>query len=157
MKISCPKCRSERIIKNGTNQKGQKYYCKECTYNFLSKGGKSPEVPARGAPDIIKRFAIILFLEGVGYNVIGRLLGVSGVSVLKWIRSLVVQADKLRRCPTPKPITQVMNFKEIRTFIKGKKQSVEINNGLLITDSKGKPVAFIWDRLNTLQENKKHR
>jgi transposase-like protein len=35
----------------------------------------------------MKKLALHMYLEGLGFRAIGRLLGVSNVSVLNWIRS----------------------------------------------------------------------
>jgi len=79
MKIKCPKCNSENYVKNGKTNNKQRYLCKECKYNFSSfqKRGKSKE---------IKKQAIEMYLEGLGFRSIGRVLKVSNVAVLKWVR-----------------------------------------------------------------------
>jgi len=38
-----------------------------------------------------------LYLEGLGFRSIGRILGVSNVSVLKWIREFGQKAQELNR------------------------------------------------------------
>ena len=79
MEIKCPRCKSKDYVKNGKMNKKQRYLCKECKYNFSSfkKRGKSKE---------IKKKAIEIYLEGLGFRSIGRILGVSNVAVLKWVR-----------------------------------------------------------------------
>lgn len=42
--MNCPKCKSEHINKNGTSRQGrQKYYCKDCGFNF-EEGAKHEEL-----------------------------------------------------------------------------------------------------------------
>jgi uncharacterized protein YjcR len=43
----------------------------------------------------MKKQALHLYLEGLGFRSIGRLLGVSNVSVLNWIRSFGKEAGEL--------------------------------------------------------------
>lgn len=81
MQVKCPKCNSENYVKNGKMNNKQRYLCKECKYNFSSfkKRGKSNE---------IKEQALKMYLEGLGFRSIGRLLNVSNVSVLRWIKNI---------------------------------------------------------------------
>ena len=86
MKIKCPKCNSEDYVKNGKMNKKQRYLCKECKYNFTN-------FTKRGKPKEVKKKAIEMYLEGLGFRSIGRILKVSNVTVLRWIRKAT---DKLR-------------------------------------------------------------
>ena len=58
--MNCPKCKSEKKIKNGVIKGIQPYKCKSCDY-----------------PLSTKKKALQLYLEGLGFGSIGRLLGVS--------------------------------------------------------------------------------
>ena len=67
-------------VKNGVVREVQRYKCKECGCNYtigfeecLAKEKK-------------RRFALSLYWEGLGFHLIGRLLRVSYVAVLKWVR-----------------------------------------------------------------------
>jgi len=74
-----PRCGSERLVKAGFQSGKQRYRCQECARAFVqrSERGKPPEMKAK---------AVSLYLEGLGFRAIGRILGVSNVAVLKWIR-----------------------------------------------------------------------
>ena len=75
--MKCVKCGSDKLCKNGINTGVQRYKCKNCGYNF-TKGRTSK-------PTSLKRLALQLYLEGLGFRSIGRVLKVSHVSVYKWI------------------------------------------------------------------------
>ena len=79
--MNCPKCISEDYVKNGIKYNKQRYRCKKCGCNFTQshKHGASLE---------IKLQALKLYLEGMGFRAIGRILNVSNVTVLYWIRTL---------------------------------------------------------------------
>ena len=83
----CPKCKSTERVKNGHIKGRPRYRCKECNYDYTVMQ-KSTAVP----PDK-KRLALQMYLEGLGFNSIGRILNVSHVSVLKWIRQYGKQAE----------------------------------------------------------------
>lgn len=80
--MKCPRCYSEdsKIVKNGrTYNNKQRYMCKNCFFNFsiFSK---------RGMSNSTKLKALELHFEGLSFRAIGRDLGVSNVTVLRWIR-----------------------------------------------------------------------
>ena len=78
-----------------------------------------------------KRRAVHLYLEGVGFRAIGRILGVSNVSVMHWIKALGEALEPLRasRAPVSSP---VIEWDEMWHFV-GKKRSC--GYGLLLTDT----------------------
>ena len=78
--MECPKCGSKDRVKNGQALGKQRYKCKGCRCNFTQsrKQGTTLEV---------KLQALQLYLEGMGFRAIGRLLKVSNVTVLYWIRN----------------------------------------------------------------------
>ena len=78
--MNCPKCYSKKQVKSGFTRGVQRYKCKKCACNFTR-----PD--RRGAPVGVKIQALQLYLEGMGFRAIGRVLNVSNVSVLRWIRS----------------------------------------------------------------------
>ena len=97
--MNCPRCQSEHWIKNGLVQGRQRYRCQECCYNFsVAFVGKDPQ---------LRQQALQLYVEGLGFRAIGRLLQVSNVTVLKWVRAagqqlenrLAESADQPRTIP----------------------------------------------------------
>jgi len=58
----------------------QRYKCHDCGYNY------SVQLKSTASPDFVKRQALQLYLEGLGFRSIGRYLGVSHVSVYNWIK-----------------------------------------------------------------------
>ena len=79
--MNCPKCFSETYTKNGFIRGKQRYKCKDCGCNFSQSHKK-------GKPPIVKALAYVLYLEGLGFRGISRVLKVSNVSILRWIRAL---------------------------------------------------------------------
>ncbi len=68
----CPRCRGRAIVKSGmTRHRKQKYLCKKCRYQF--------SVKYRGKPISKKKKALELYLEGMGFRAIGRVLKESHV------------------------------------------------------------------------------
>ena len=71
--------REKRVVRSGKRKDKQIYKCKGCGYKFV-EGDKRKERFIKE-----KKQALGLYLEGLGFNAIGRQLGVSDVSVW-WIR-----------------------------------------------------------------------
>lgn len=78
--MSCPKCQFEKRVKNGFFKKKQRYKCKNCGCNYTLTFEENQEKEKK------RRFALSMYLEGLGFHSIGRLLGVSHVSVMNWVR-----------------------------------------------------------------------
>ena len=79
--MHCPKCYSEKFVKNGIKYDKQRYKCKKCGCHFTQSH-------KRGASLETKLKALRLYLEGMGFRAIGRLMGVNNVTILNWIRTL---------------------------------------------------------------------
>ena len=79
--LKCKRCGASRYVKRGKVRGLQRYLCKECGCNFTNTA-------ARGKPASMKALAILLYSMGnASFGMIGRLLGVSDVAVLKWVRA----------------------------------------------------------------------
>jgi len=73
-------CGSAAYCKNGIIQGRQRYRCKQCRYNYTvaqSSYVKPPET---------RQLALDLYLEGMGFRAIGRILKVSNTAVLGWVK-----------------------------------------------------------------------
>ena len=71
----CPKCSSEKCVKDGIIKGKQRYRCKSCDFRHtVQHRGKTPDV---------KRQALELYLEGLGFRSIDRFLKCSHVAVYK--------------------------------------------------------------------------
>ena len=79
--LKCKRCGASRYVKRGKVRGLQRYLCKECGCNFT-------DTAQRGKPASMKALAILLYSMGnASFGMIGRLLGVSDVAVLKWVRA----------------------------------------------------------------------
>ena len=117
---SCPKCKGLNFRKDGIVKSKQRYLCKDCKHRFT--------VEQIGKPSKIKRDALILYLEGLGFRSIGRFLNVSHVAVFNWIKSFGEQLDEFRN---PEDI-EVVELDEMHTYIGSKKTIV--GSGLLLIE-----------------------
>ena len=73
----------------------------------------------------------MMYLEGLGFNSIGRLLGVSHVAVIKWIKRYGSQLYKVKN---DNPV-EVMKIDEMHSYVISKKTTV--GYGLLLIEKEG--------------------
>lgn len=121
--MKCSKCDSSKKVKNGVLKGVQRYKCKECGYNYTIEkrsGEYSNET---------KRKALQLYLEGLGFRSIGRILGVSNVSVLNWIRNF---GEKVKELQANNTSIKFAELDEMHSYIGNKKTIVGF--GLLLID-----------------------
>src|SRR5271170_1831149 len=108
---NCPKCKNKNIRKDGIVKQRQRFRCKDCDYHFT--------VESVGKPEKFKRDALILYLEGLGFRSIGRVLGVSHVAIFNWIKSFGQSIDDIRSADK----IDVVEVDEMHTYVSSKKTS----------------------------------
>jgi len=123
--MNCSKCNSCHSVKSGKIKGRQRYRCKECGCNY------TVEIKSTAKPKSVKKQALHLYLEGLGFRSIGRLLGVSNVSVLKWIRSFGQEVQALHSSSQD---IEMVEVDEMHTYVGSKKTTV--GYGLLLIDMK---------------------
>ncbi len=130
--MKCNKCRSSNRFKRGFVRGKQRYTCKECGYNY------TVEEKSTSKPDSMKRQALVLYLEGLGFRSIGRVLNVSHVSVYYWIKSF---GEKVEEIKSDQRI-EIVEIDEMHTYIGSKKTIVGFGL-LLIEMEKNSSTAFL--------------
>jgi transposase-like protein len=132
---NCPQCDSNNISRNGIIKERQRFKCKDCSYNFtVEKMGKSIE-----SYYVIK--ALQLYIEGVSYREIERLLGVSHVSVMNWVKKYQV---KIPKQTLYHPTYKVMNHKELAEFYANRENLK--GAGMVVTELGDKYMLIKWER-----------
>ena len=121
--MNCPKCKSNKATKSGIAKGKQRYKCKECSCNY------TVEIKSTAKSKSVKKQALHLYLEGLGFRSIGRILGISNVSVLNWIRTFGNQVTELQ---TKSEDIRVVELDEMHSYIGSKKTIV--GYGLLLID-----------------------
>ena len=76
---ACPACGGSGLIKSGHACGRQRWRCKGCGRQFT-------RTTPRGKPATVKAAAIELYCTGLSLNAIGKRLGVSAQSVMRWVR-----------------------------------------------------------------------
>ena len=118
--MECPKCKSKESVKDGIVKGRQRYQCKHCKYRYT--------VEQRGKPNSLKKQALQMYLEGLGFRSIERILKVSNVSVLNWIKSFGKQIEEYRRTEGD---LEIIEMDELHTYI-GEKKTIAGSGFLLI-------------------------
>ncbi len=132
----CPKCSSADTVRNGVVQQRQRFRCKTCGYNFtVNKLGKSVN-----SYYVVK--ALQLYVEGVPFREIERLLGVSHVSVMNWVKKYQIKVPALP--PTYKPTYRVLSHSELAGFVANRDNMQSA--GMVITELGDKFMVIRWER-----------
>jgi transposase len=119
--LTCPRCTSAARVKSGVLNGRQRYKCKECHYLFTVPHKSDTATPEQ------RRLAVTLYLEGLGFRSIGRILGFSHVAVYQWIRALGAEVAAIKR-----PAAQVVELDELHSYV-GHKKTIA-GSGLLLID-----------------------
>ncbi len=136
--MDCPRSLSSEKIKNGFVRGLQRYECKECSYSYTVEKRSGEYSKAT------KRKALQLYLEGLGFRSIGRILGVSNVSVLNWIRDF---GEKVKSLQSENKAIEYVELDEVHSYIGNKKKYCWI---WIAVDRFGKRFInfFVGDRSN---------
>jgi len=118
----------------------QRYKCKDCNYNY-TKGRNSKDRS-------IKRFALELYLEGLGFRSIGRILKVSHVSIFNWIKQYGQNLDLLQNSHE----ICVTEIDEMHSYI-GSKKTLSGSGLLLIDMQKNSSTSLLATDLQELEKN----
>lgn len=134
MKI-CPSCSSENQIKSGVVNGRQRYKCKDCNYYFtVDKIGKKID-------DYYVNKALQLYLEGLTYREIERILGISHVSILNWVKKYNIKRPSNTKYH---PTYKILNGKELGKYFSNS-QNIK-GAGVVVTELGDKFMLIQWER-----------
>jgi transposase-like protein len=79
----CKFCESEKVVKNGFANGKQKYKCKACKRCFVEGDERKKD------RTLYVAWAFMLYAKcGVSFNLIGKVLGFSDVTIARWLKDL---------------------------------------------------------------------
>ena len=119
--LNCPRWFSAARVKSGAINSRQRYKCKECQYLYTV-----PHKSDTSTPDQ-RRLAVTLYLEGLGFRSIGRILGFSHVAIYQWINALGEEVAQIKR-----HAAQIVEMDELHSSV-GHKKTIA-GSGLLLID-----------------------
>ncbi|MES2380373.1 MAG: hypothetical protein V4538_04980 [Bacteroidota bacterium] len=133
--IKCPKCATDKVIKSGIVQDRQRHKCKSCGYFFtVDKLGKRID-------NYYVTKSIQLYYEGLSYRDIERLLGVSHVSVMNWVKQYgVVRPDILQRNPE----VELLSHEELMKYMEAKDNLKDM--GYVLSEVGDKFLLIKWNK-----------
>jgi transposase-like protein len=126
------KCQSEHNVKNGIIRERQRYKCKACGHNYTYDYSYFAEKEKK------RRFGLSMYLEGLGFHSIGRLLKVSHVTVQNWVKKY---GSELQQVRNPKPV-RIMELDELHTYIGSKKTTNGF--GLVLIEKAENTLISFW-------------
>lgn len=132
---SCPNCGSPDYVKSGIINNRQRYKCKACHYNFtVNKIGKKID-------DYYVNKALQLYLEGLTYREIERILGISHVSVMNWVKKYNIKRPYNSKYH---PTYKILNAEELSRFFSDRTNLA--GSGAVVTELGDKFMLIKWER-----------
>lgn len=118
----CPRCDSDDRVKSGFDKGRQRYKCKGCSFHYTVTHKSDVR------PLATRKLALQMYLEGLGFRAIGRILKVSNVTVLNWVKAFGAQAAEIQS----EQEVEVMELDELHSYVGNKKTTA--GYGLLLID-----------------------
>jgi transposase-like protein len=112
----CPYCgQSYYVVKAGLNDTGsQRMRCQQCRRYF------TPNPKPMGYDQSTKEMAVRLYLEGMSFRGVGKVLSVHYLSVINWVNAHEAQLPQQVTDSTP---TQTVETDELYTFVGQKNET----------------------------------
>jgi transposase-like protein len=140
--MNCPKCKSSEKVKSGKMNGKQRYKCKKCGCNF------SVEKRSTEKSDEKKKLALQLYLEGLGFRAIGRILDINFVTIYYWIKKWGENVS----LPKSEDPVEIVELDEIYSFVQHKKTITGF--GLLLIDlENATSILFVENAIQRRLEN----
>lgn len=118
--MKCPRCGGEKRSKNGFMKGKQRYLCKGCGYNYTR--GKYYKYYS----DEEKKEALRYHNEGIGFRRIERLLGMSHMSVINWVKKAAEQIQEIVEERKTEGKVEVLELDELSTILKKRKLQMDM-------------------------------
>jgi len=132
---SCPNCSSTEYVKSGVIKDRQRYKCKKCNYYFtVNKIGKQIDA-------YYVNKALQLYLEGLSYREIERILGVSHVSIINWVKKYHIKRPYSFEYHST---YKILNASELAKYFSENKNL--IGAGVIVTELGDKFMLIRWER-----------
>lgn len=135
--MNCPRCNSNKKVKDGIINKRQRYLCKKCGYRYT--------VEERGTSGYIKKLALQLFIAGVSYRNIGSIFKVSQVSIMRWVKVFKPIISK-----GSKNKIDLISFSELNQYLQKRKEKLDKGLFLIGMDKETSILCVVKKEKNNL-------
>ncbi|GIM58998.1 hypothetical protein CAPN007_12060 [Capnocytophaga canimorsus] len=115
--MKCTRCQSLNKIKAGFVGGRQRYKCKDCGYFFSVEKKSDVKTPEQ------KCLTLQMYLEGLGFRAIGRILNISYGTVYRWVKKW---GESVEFPQNEEPI-EIVELDEIHSYVQSKKLLLELD------------------------------
>lgn len=134
-KVLCPKCQDSNVVKSGILNEKQRYKCKMCNYFFtvLKEGNR--------IDDFWVKRALQLYIEGFSYREIEKMINVSHVSVMNWVKKYNIKNIKNQGV---KASYKLLTHEKLIEFLSDKNTISKL--GLILVPIGASFMIITWDK-----------
>jgi len=119
--MKCRKCGNTKAVKNGQHLGRQRYKCKECGFQYTQDKPKGKDVET-------KCLAIVLYVNGLSFRAIAKIVKVSHKAVHDWVKAFGLETYEK---PNPTGAV-VVELDEMWHFINAKKTSTGYGKRIVV-------------------------
>ena len=119
--MQCRYCGSTEIHKNGKRRGKQNYKCTSCGRKFIDVYS-----PPKGYSDEIKKECLKSYCNAMGFRTIERDKEIHHTTVINWVKQI---GEQFPDAPQVQETPEVGELDELETFVRLKKQSLDLDSG----------------------------
>ena len=141
--LKCKYCNGTKINKFGKQNDKQRYLCRECRKTFIIDKDERYKLDKYSLNK--RKLAITMYINNVGIRSIERILGVSNVLILNWIKNVGKNIESIisdnhdndisndKKKPKRKPkVINILEMDKLYSFIK--RNRTKLKYGLLLIE-----------------------
>ena len=144
LNLKCKYCNGNKINKFGKQNNKQRYLCRECRKTFIIDKDERYRLDKYSLNK--RKLAITMYINNVGIRSIERILGVSNVLILNWIKNVGKNIESIindnhdndisndKKKPKRKPkVINILEMDKLYSFIK--RNRTKLKYGLLLIET----------------------
>ena len=142
--IKCKYCNTKRINKCGKQNNKQRYLCRDCKRTFIIEPDTRYKYDKYNLE--LRKLAITMYMNNVGIRSIERILKVSNVLILNWIKNIgknierIINNNDIEKKKNKKNIN-ILEMDEFYSYVK--KNEIKLKYGLLLIETETEEIKTV--------------
>ena len=142
--IKCKYCNSNKINKCGKQNNKQRYLCRDCRRTFIIEPDTRYKYDKYNLE--LRKLAITMYMNNVGIRSIERILKVSNVLILNWIKNIGKNIERINNNndiekKKNKKNINILEMDELYSYVK--KNEIKLKYGLLLIETETEEIKTV--------------